>query len=173
MKWFNRIGLIGVTFSLFLGCSPSHTRIESNGDNTRSSKPVAANFESINELIFSQTCIQCHSGPSAPHKIDLSSYEAIVQNNVFPPLIVPGDPASSSLYESIRTGRMPKRGPALTPQAIAAVRDWIAAGASKDGSGPPPDDGEEPPEDGEPPDDEEPPDDGDPPRDPAEPPDDF
>lgn len=155
--WPKRFALAVSSTLIFLGCAPEHTAVKSQADIDKALKAVGSNFREINEVIFQPLCVRCHSGPNAPHKIDLSSFESIMNKNIFPPLIVPGKPGSSSIYESINSGKMPKNGRPLPAEAIQSVRDWIAAGALKDenSDGGGDDDGGEPPEDPpqEPPDD--------------------
>ena len=154
--WPKRFVLAVSSTLIFLGCAPEHTTFDGQANSDKALKAVASNFKSINEVIFQPLCVRCHSGPKAPHKIDLSSYDSIMNNNLFPPLIVKGKPDSSSIYESIKSGKMPKKGRPLPPEAIQAVREWIETGALKDensdgggddGGGEPPDDSpQEPPD---------------------------
>ena len=44
------------------------------------------------------------------------------------PIIVPGNPEGSHLYESVENGSMPA-GSSLTDQEIGVIRAWIEAGA--------------------------------------------
>lgn len=135
---------------MLLGCAAEHNQwgLSSDQERDHALKAVGANFNSIQALIIQPMCVRCHYGDQAPHKIDLSSYEAIMNNNLFPPLIVRGNPDSSSFYKSIASGKMPKGERPLPPEAVQAIRDWILAGALK----------EETPPDNEPPDGNEPPD---------------
>jgi hypothetical protein len=92
---------------------------------------VNADFSSIQQNLVNSKCIRCHSGPGSPHGVDLSSYDTIVNSGLFPPLIVPGSPESSSLYTSIAAGRMPKGGPKLSESTVGALYEWIKNGAKE------------------------------------------
>lgn len=98
-------------------------------------------------------CLACHAGPKPAHHLDLSTYEKIVKNNHLPPLIVPGKPEKSALYQSCADGKMPKGGPKLTEQELNALYDWIKEGASDEAGNPapppPPPTDDEPGEDDE------------------------
>ncbi len=124
-------GLMLVVLAVLLGgCSKAGSN-ESSLD-----LPLVASYESLNANVFAPKCLTCHEGAGAPHGVDLSSYESIVQSNLFPALVVPGDPENSSLYASVSEGRMPK-GPAKLGRAeIEAIASWIRNGAPKVGTEP-------------------------------------
>jgi hypothetical protein len=44
-------------------------------------------------------------------------------------VIVAGSPADSVLVQMVTKGKMPKRGPKLTPEQVQTISDWVAAGA--------------------------------------------
>lgn len=88
-------------------------------------------FESLDRKILETRCIECHSGKDAPHGIDLSTYEKIMYGNVFPPLVVPGEPMKSTLYTSVIDNSMPKNRKPLTAIEKKALFDWIKDGALK------------------------------------------
>ena len=106
---------------------------------------LVASYASIRQnILISNKCVSCHTGPDSPHRVDLASYESIMRSPVFPPLIVPGDPDSSSLYDSIKSGRMPKGMPRLSDRELQVVYEWIKAGAREEGVGPNPSPSPEP-----------------------------
>lgn len=88
-------------------------------------------FESLNRKIIETRCVECHSGSKTPHGIDLSTYEKIMYGNVFPPLVVPGEPMRSSLYTSVVDNSMPKNRKPLSTIEKKALFDWIKKGALK------------------------------------------
>ena len=100
-------------------------------------KPTAE-FVGLDRAIFKPLWVDCHSGASAPHKIELNSYEKIMSGSVFPPLVVPGDPEGSSLYQSIANGSMPKNRRKLTNPERIALYNWIKNGALKEPGNKPP-----------------------------------
>lgn len=106
-------------------------------------------LSSINQNIIQSTdsagrsaCVLCHAGPTPAGRLNLSGdvYAALVNRpSSFKPgaiLVVPGDPASSYLYQKLEGApgivgrRMPYNGPPyLTDGQIDVVERWIEEGA--------------------------------------------
>ena len=98
-------------------------------------------LSSIQALVFDPRCVDHHSGPSAHAGLDLSegmSHAALVDvpsTQTALDLVEPGNAENSYLLHKLegRMGivqdRMPPRGDPLTEEEIAAIRDWINAGA--------------------------------------------
>jgi mono/diheme cytochrome c family protein len=107
------------------------------GGTTGSSDPttVTDSFAAV-QTIFDNHCIGCHGGaaPNAAMSLEAGqSYANIVgvATRVFCPggtRVVPGDPASSCLYQLVASGQMPATG-ALAAVLKDTIRAWIAAGA--------------------------------------------
>ncbi|MES3039135.1 MAG: hypothetical protein V4736_14605 [Bdellovibrionota bacterium] len=70
--------------------------------------------------ITNAKCVACHSNN---HQIPLTNYLQILAT------VTPGNAASSLLYDSVASGRMPKSGTPLTTDQLTTVRTWIKAGA--------------------------------------------
>ena len=127
-----RTRLIFIFLSLLvLPCSPVHQ--EAPGGNSATSVTLPT-FDSLNEKVFKPKCLSCHNSPSSADGVDVSSYEKIMNNNLFPPLIVPGKPNESSLYLSCENKSMPQGGPPLSDEQLSAFREWIIQGAKPAGS---------------------------------------
>jgi hypothetical protein len=45
------------------------------------------------------------------------------------PVLAAGDAGNSSLVKLIESGKMPKRGPKVTPEQLQLIQSWINAGA--------------------------------------------
>ena len=90
---------------------------------------ISSTYKSIFEQILAPKCVECHSGSTAPHGIDLSSYKNIMENSLFPPLVVRYKPEVSSLYEAVESGQMPKGDEKLSDEELKAIYDWIKTGA--------------------------------------------
>jgi hypothetical protein len=45
------------------------------------------------------------------------------------PVVAPSDAANSRLAQMVSNGKMPKRGPKLTPDQVQLIVDWINQGA--------------------------------------------
>src|SRR5438270_13761986 len=87
------------------------------------------------ETVLKAHCARCH-GPDSPGKggfnFVLDRDKLVARNKV-----VPGQAASSKLYQRVRDGKMPPKGvrPRPTPQELALLGQWINAGAGA--AGPP------------------------------------
>ncbi len=80
--------------------------------------------------VFERACSTCHNAKRALGKLDMSTRDAMLKGGVKGPSLVPGDPDKSTLYTTVRDGKMPPGPGKLQPAEIAALRDWIAAGAA-------------------------------------------
>ena len=104
---------------------------------------ISADFQSIQDNVFTPICAQCHIGASAPQGLQLDaahSYQLLVgvASNEQPSLlrVKPGDPDSSYMYQKITGapgivgGQMPLNQTPLPAATIAAIRQWIINGAT-------------------------------------------
>lgn len=99
---------------------------------------IKPSFSSLKSSLIDRSCTSCHSGSNPPHGINLTSYDKIMNSAVFPPLVVPGNPEASSLYQVVANGSMPKNAASWSPKSIKALYDWIKNGAKADESDPTP-----------------------------------
>lgn len=76
--------------------------------------------------IFQQRCASCHGGDSPMAGFDATSYQGVLAGGGSGPGVVPNDPENSQIIQRQITGNHPGQ---LTGDELAAVRDWIAAGA--------------------------------------------
>jgi hypothetical protein len=102
---------------------------------------LTADFNSIQENVFTPICTACHSGSNAPQGLHLdaaNSYDQLVGvPSVEQPSILRvsiGDPDGSYIIQKLEghaaTGaQMPFGGPPLPASTIAIIRQWISAGA--------------------------------------------
>ena len=74
-------------------------------------------------------CINCHGGERTQEGLDLKSHASIMTGSENGPVVTPGDSANSSLAQMVVEGKMPKRGPKLTPDQVQLLVDWINQGA--------------------------------------------
>jgi hypothetical protein len=105
------------------------------------SVPLSADFESLQDNIFTPICSVCHAGASAPEGLRLdaqNSYNLLVgvPSTEVPSLlrVKPGDPADSYIIQKLEGhaavgGQMPLGGPYLPSTTIAFVAQWITNGA--------------------------------------------
>jgi hypothetical protein len=141
-----------VTFvvgSIVAGCAGSGEGLDANGDPVGSGGQtgggtVTADFQSIQDNVFTPICTRCHIGAGAPEGLQLDaahSYALLVgvpSNEVGTLLRVrPGDPDHSYLLLKLQGSagivgsQMPLGGPYLPQPTIDAIRQWIANGAVK------------------------------------------
>jgi hypothetical protein len=147
MRFF--LHLAGLLASASLsGCAGNGDGLDQNGDPISlgggSSGPISADFDSIQDNVFTPICSKCHIGASAPEGLELDaahSYDLLVDvPSVEEPdleRVKPGDPDESYMVRKIEGlagiegGQMPLGEPALPQATIDAIRQWIVNGAPK------------------------------------------
>ncbi|MES9993763.1 MAG: c-type cytochrome domain-containing protein [Candidatus Thiodiazotropha sp.] len=102
-----------------------------------SAGPAPVSFKSEIKPLVDKYCTECHlpggAGAEASGFIT-ESYDSLMKGTKFGPVIVAGDPLSSSFYRLISgkvdpSIRMPHGKEALSEMEIAKVESWIAQGA--------------------------------------------
>lgn len=101
------------------------------------SQPTEPSSAATDEVSFSadiqpmleKSCGNCHGGNRTEKGLDVTSYAALMNGSQKGPVIVVGDAANSSLVTLVANGKMPKRGPKLTPEQVDLIIAWINAGA--------------------------------------------
>jgi hypothetical protein len=148
-------GVAAVAASL-VGCAGNGAGLNSDGQpigsssgssgsgssGSGSSGTVTADFESIQENVFTPICSPCHSGASAPQGLMLDaahSYNLLVgvPSNEVPTLdrVKAGDPTDSYIIVKLTNGagivgnQMPLGEKPLPAATIAAISQWITNGA--------------------------------------------
>jgi mono/diheme cytochrome c family protein len=87
-------------------------------------------FEQQVRAILKANCFDCHGeGDKLRGGVDLRLRRLMLQGGDNGPILVPGAPEQSRLYQLLRDGEMPKRDKKLDPAQIEVVRRWIARGA--------------------------------------------
>jgi methionine-rich copper-binding protein CopC len=128
------------------GCAGNGKGLDANGDpigsGSSGSSPLTADFQSIQDNVFTPICTKCHAGAGAPEGLQLDaahSYSLLVgvasaeQSSV--ERVEPGDPDSSYIIRKleglpgITGGQMPLGGPYLPQSTIDIIKQWIMAGA--------------------------------------------
>ncbi len=74
--------------------------------------------------LLQQQCLPCHRGNGKA--FSLATRQAALDKKV----LVPGKPAGSSLFTTVRDGAMPPGGPKLTAGQVNTLQQWIEQGAS-------------------------------------------
>lgn len=79
--------------------------------------------------IFESRCVNCHGGRETEEGLSLLGHAELLTGSEDGAVIIPGDAANSLLVQLVTEGKMPKRGPKLTPDQIQLLSDWINQGA--------------------------------------------
>ena len=135
--------------SCAVGCAGNGKGLDQNGQPIGSSGgntggPVTADFQSIQDNVFTPICSVCHVGASAPEGLQLDaahSYNLLVGvPSVEEPNLLrvkPSDPANSYMLHKIEGapgivgGQMPLGETPLPQATMAAISQWITDGAPK------------------------------------------
>lgn len=134
--------------ALLGGCAGNGVGLDANGNPVGSgsgSGPTAltADFQSIQDNIFTPICTRCHIGANAPEGLQLDAAHSYALLVGVPSAEVPsvqrvkaGDPADSYLIQKLQGSggivgqQMPYGGPYLPQSTIDVVRTWITNGAA-------------------------------------------
>jgi hypothetical protein len=142
-------GGVALGVALLAACAGNGEGLDANGQplvpGGAAPPPLSADFESIQENIFTPICSVCHAGASAPEGLRLDaadSYNLLVgvPSTEVPALlrVKPGDPADSYIIQKLQGtaavgARMPfgcpTTQPCLSASAIAFIQQWITNGA--------------------------------------------
>jgi hypothetical protein len=133
--------------SCAVGCAGNGKGLDQNGQPIGSSGgstggPVTADFQSIQDNVFTPICSVCHIGASAPEGLQLDaahSYNLLVgvPSAEEPDMlrVKPGDPTNSYMLHKLKGppgivgGQMPLGETPLPQATIAAISQWITDGA--------------------------------------------
>ncbi len=88
----------------------------------------SVSFEAQVAPILVNRCLECHSGSDPEGGLDLSQRTSALAGGSEGPVILPGDPEGSRLWQLIATDEMPPEHP-LPEAERERVRTWIAEGA--------------------------------------------
>jgi hypothetical protein len=136
------------------GCAGNGNGLDANGNPIGSGGTsgggggVSADFQSIQDNIFTPICTQCHIGASAPEGLQLDaahSYASLVgvpsEEKPSVMRVKAGDPTNSYIIQKL-TGaagivgnQMPLNQSPLPPAQIAAIQQWITNGAMNSAAG--------------------------------------
>jgi Bacterial Ig-like domain len=136
------------TAAALSACAGNGNGLDSNGNPITpgggGSTPLTADFQSLQDNIFTPICSKCHIGAGAPEGLQLDaahSYSLLVgvasteQPNVM--RVAPGSPDNSYIIRKLQNtpgisgNQMPLGGPYLPQSTIDVIRQWITNGAPK------------------------------------------
>jgi mono/diheme cytochrome c family protein len=119
-----------VSLALFLGALLVSPVGSAPGDKDAAPSASAPRFESDILPLLEARCVRCHGGKVRKAELDLRSKAGIFKGGESGPVIVPGRPEKSVLFEKISRGLMPPRKKErLSAAEVEMVRRWLAAGA--------------------------------------------
>jgi len=135
-----------MTLACAAGCAGNGDGLDQDGQpigaGNSPSGPISADFQSIQDNVFTPICSKCHIGASAPEGLQLDaahSYNLLVgvPSAEEPSLlrVNPGDPDESYMVQKIEGaagiigGQMPLGETPLPQATIDAIRQWISNGA--------------------------------------------
>jgi hypothetical protein len=85
---------------------------------------VARSYQKDVLPILERNCTSCHGGKNRRGGVDVSTYALVSK------VVKPGNPADSTLLESIVSGNMPPKKPTAVSEAERQlIREWIIQGA--------------------------------------------
>jgi methionine-rich copper-binding protein CopC len=131
---------------LLSGCAGNGAGLDANGQplgpGSAPPAPLSADFQSIQDNVFTPICVRCHSGAAAPQGLQLDaahSYALLVgvPSSEVPALlrVKPGAPDGSYVVLKLEDAagivgaQMPLGGPPLPQTTIDFIRQWISDGA--------------------------------------------
>lgn len=87
-------------------------------------------FQSISSTTLERKCVVCHNSAKPRGKVDLSSFEGLLQSpgNKHKP-VVAGNPEASGLFLELHEGKMPPTPRLFNEEELAALYTWIKNGA--------------------------------------------
>ncbi|QDV36836.1 DUF1549 domain-containing protein [Tautonia plasticadhaerens] len=85
-------------------------------------------FEAV-RVVFKTRCLRCHGADDPAAGLDLRTLDTLNLGSELGPVVEPGSPEGSVLWDRVSIGEMPPDGPPLPDRQIQLIRSWIAAGA--------------------------------------------
>ncbi len=146
------VAALACLVALLGGCAGNGMGLDANGNpivaGSGAPAPLTADFQSIQDNVFTPICTKCHLGANAPEGLQLDqahSYALLVgvPSAEIPAIlrVKPGDPANSYLIQKLEGAggivgvQMPFGGPYLPQSTIDVIRQWITNGAAQAVSG--------------------------------------
>jgi hypothetical protein len=120
--------LVGTLF--IVGQGPSSSPANHADDEQPAGKSKTPVFEAGIEPLVKAKCLRCHGDKARKADLDLGTRAGILKGSESGPVIVPGKPAESKLYEMVHEGKMPPGNKdKLSKAEVETIRRWIEAGA--------------------------------------------
>jgi hypothetical protein len=91
--------------------------------------PQVGYVEDIQPM-FERSCSACHSAAARTMGLQTTAFRPLMEGSLNGPVVVPGDPEASKLWQMVGTGKMPLTG-ALPLEQQQIVYEWIKEGAAE------------------------------------------
>ena len=107
--------------------------LASGGDGAVQSPTVS--FAKDVAPVLERNCLSCHGEAIQMGRFDLRTRDAALRGGTRGADLVPGDAGASRMYRRIaglEQPAMPAQSPALPPEQVAAIKQWIDEGAAWD-----------------------------------------
>ncbi len=109
-------------------------RLEALAEGQQREQPLATakapRFETDVLPLLRAKCLRCHGEKANKADLDLRTRSGILKGSESGPVVRPGKPQESLLYEMVHTGRMPPgKTNKLSPAEVETIRRWITSGA--------------------------------------------
>ena len=116
--------LLGFSFSWMFPC---HGRADE-----------IVNYSEDIEPILRRHCFKCHGNDEQNADLNLQNYATLLKGGSAGPVVKPGRPSASVLFQAITAedegARMPPQSPPLAVEKIALIRKWIQSGVRETAS---------------------------------------
>ena len=86
-------------------------------------------FEASIQPILQANCVPCHGDKVRMKDLNVGSYPALMKGSESGPVVIPGKPDDSRLFQLVQEGKMPMGKPRLAEKDLAVIRAWIEEGA--------------------------------------------
>ncbi|MBL8061718.1 MAG: c-type cytochrome [Anaerolineales bacterium] len=96
---------------------------------TTATSAQAVSFTNEIMPIFNTHCVECHGRERVREGLNMMTYDNLMAGSFNGPVVAPGNADGSLLVELITKGKMPDRGPKVTPEDLQRIINWINQGA--------------------------------------------
>jgi hypothetical protein len=83
------------------------------------------NFTADVQPVLALNCTGCHGSTTRIKEMNLSTLDGVLKGSESGPVVVPGKPDESRLYQMVRDGKMPMGKPRLKNEELTLIRFWI------------------------------------------------
>jgi mono/diheme cytochrome c family protein len=117
--------MAGAGRNVLAGANPQEEKVQSPA-------PLPSFPDDIRPLLQAK-CLRCHGEKARKGDLDLRTPAGLLKGGETGPVIVPGKPDNSLLFEKVQSGMMPPgKKDRLSEAEVETIRRWIAGGAKFD-----------------------------------------